>query len=689
MGNISQEQADEAKKIDTLAKVVKNKSQYKDIKAPHFVLEVYDQLKEQYGKDLTKLGFTVTTTLDVGLQADAEAAIAQGIAAVDRGGFNNAAIVSEDVETGQVVAMVGSRDFTYPGYGEKNIATSPRSPGSSFKPYDYAALMSASENWGAGSIFYDLKTDFGGNYRPENYDGREPGGISMRYALGGSRNIPAIKAMYAAGINYTHEVVKKLGVTDGITGCAGAPDCADILSTALGDGGQVRLDQHVHGYATLSRLGKNIPQTYVLKIENAKGKVIEEWKESEGEQGVDPQIAYIINDMLSDKNASYFRLDRGFTNRITNGFEGMDIPATMKTGTTNNFDNGWLMGSSTKYATGVWIGHHENKSATTRGFENLTAPIWGEFMRRAHEKLPAKPVAWVNPEGIKTVDHDSAYFALIKSKCTGAQLGNVCGYGQSDIYPSWYSPKKSGAGQKAIIDTVSNRLATECTPERAKKEITSGNIQPEIPSSDPNYTRWLSPIQARYGGVAGGAIPVEKDNVHNCGDTKPTASISGPSACDSYCEYTVSYTSGTHSVKTLNMKVNGQIVTSYDISPGGGAQTFSYVPTFGGSGTLVAEVVDSALYDGTDTKTVIFGQPPTLTLLGTTNQGGDYKLSWSPTVNNAGCFEILRNDSVFIPCDSGNDYVVNGPVPAGTKFVVKAKSTSGVEISRSNEVTKN
>src|SRR5688572_4075405 len=156
--------------------------------------------------------------------------------------------------------MVGSRDFNIPGYGQLNIATTPRSPGSSFKPYDYAALMKSSENWGAGSILYDLRTNFGGNYRPENYDGREPGGVSMRYALGGSRNIPAIKAMYTAGIEYTHQVAIDLGIKDGIINCAGAPKCEGILSTAIGDGGQVRLDQHVHGYASLSRLGKNIPQ---------------------------------------------------------------------------------------------------------------------------------------------------------------------------------------------------------------------------------------------------------------------------------------------------------------------------------------------------------------------------------------------------------------------------------------------
>ena len=188
------------------------------------------------------------------------------------GVFDNAAFVAEDVTNGQVVALVGSRDFNIPGYGKLNIATTPRSPGSTFKPYDYAALMASNENWGPGSFLYDLRTNFGGNYRYQDFDLREPGGMTMRYALGNSRNIPAIKAMYIAGIEATHEVAIKLGVKSGVTGCQGAPQCEGILSTAIGDGYQVRLDEHVHGFASFSRLGKNIPQTYILKVENKQGK---------------------------------------------------------------------------------------------------------------------------------------------------------------------------------------------------------------------------------------------------------------------------------------------------------------------------------------------------------------------------------------------------------------------------------
>ena len=349
----------------------------------------------------------------------------------------------------------------------------------------------------------------------------------MRYALGNSRNIPAIKAMYIAGIEATHEVAIKLGVKSGVTGCQGAPQCEGFLSTAIGDGGQVRLDEHVHGFASFSRLGKNIPQTYILKVENKQGKILQEWQLEDGEQGVDEQIAYLINDMLSDRNASYFRSSKGYRERVTNGFETMNIPAGIKTGTTNFADNGWMLGYTQKYSAGVWIGNHENKSSHRISYENATGPLWVEFLRRAHELLTEKPGVWTRPAGIKAASSvDAATFAAIKSKCTGAQVGNVCGYGQSDLFPSWYSPVSTSSAKKAVIDTISGKLATECTPELAKKEVTGGKIQPEIPATDPNYKNWLEPIVARFSGISGIAIPVDKDDRHLCSDAKPSTTIS-------------------------------------------------------------------------------------------------------------------------------------------------------------------
>lgn len=685
-GSITKQQAEEAKKIDTLTKVSKSKNQYKDIKAPHFVLEVYDQLKQMYGKEVTKYGYTVTTTIDMNLQKIAEESVTNGFECKNgrfgincQGTFDNAAFVAEDVATGQVVAMVGSRDFNIPGYGQLNIATTPRSPGSTFKPFDYAALMKSSEKWGAGSILYDLKTEFARNYAPNNYDFREPGGITMRYALGGSRNIPAIKAMYIAGIEQTHNVAKDLGITDGIINCAGAPNCEGILSTAIGDGGQVRLDQLTHGYATFSRLGKNKQQAYILKIEDNRGKVIKEWKDEEGKQAIDPQIAYIINDMLADRNASYFRIDKNYRNRVTNDFEKLDIPAAIKTGTTNNLDNGWMLGHTTKYAAGVWIGNHQNKSSNGRfDFTNATGPIWGEFMKRAHESLPEKPGYWTKPEGIKTVAMDKTLYSSLKAGCTSAQAGNICGWEQSDIYPSWYTQAdSSSSAQKATIDTVSNLLATDCTPEAAKKVITAGKIVPEISPSDPNYSKWLAPIASRYNSSGTGAIPTEKDNIHKCSDVLPKVSLSVPADCDNACNVTVSFSGGTHPVKTINIKSAGQIIQSFDISSGSSPLTYIY--TFGSesSAEITAEIIDNALYSSASSP-VTLNKGSADNFKVTVNKiSGSLKVTWSNQPPEATTFCVSLNGAVCNVVTNGGLIALPGGDSSGT-LELKAKNASNV-----------
>jgi penicillin-binding protein 1A len=700
-GTIKKEEAEAAKQVDTLAKVTKTASQYKDIKAPHFVLAVRDQLKERYGKDFNRLGLTVITSVDMNLQKMAEESVANGIANMDKNmtlfnqrtgqreaAFNNAALVVEDVSNGQVVAMVGSRDFNAPGYGQINIATTPRSPGSSFKPYDYAALMKYNESFGAGSIMYDLDTDFGGGYKPGDYDSRQPGGISMRYALGGSRNTPAIKAMYIAGIDNTHQLVKDLGIKSGITGCAGVPDCSGILSTAIGDGGQVRLDEHVNAYGTFSRLGETKEQTYILKINDAKGKTIYEWKDQPGTQAIDPQIAYIVSSMLSDRNASYFRIDKGYSNSITRGFEGMNIPAAMKTGTTNNWDNGWLLGYTGKYSAGVWIGHSENKSSCPDrlqagayknsqgrsgcqiGYENFTSPIWGEFMKRAHEALAEKPGDWKKPEGVKTVSHDSAFFATIKAGCTPAQLGNVCGFSQSDIYPSWYKAPASASGKKATIDIVSGKLATDCTPDGAKKEIVSGNIQPEIPTSDPNYQNWLKPISARYNS-AGGAIPTEKDDVHKCDDIKPTVTLSAVGS-----KVTATYSQGTHPLKTLNFRIGDQIVQSFDVSSNGST---SYTVSGTGDQQVTAQIVDAVLYDATSNPVTVAGTAP-LTLTQSSTNATRIFFSWT---GGTGDVDVIRKSNSSVLC--GDDDGTCDAAKAGLNgVIIYAQDENGV---KSPEIT--
>lgn len=586
-GYITQEQYDEAVKVDTIAKVVEKKGKYNNIKAPYFVLEAQKHLEQEYGAtNLRKAGFKVTTTVDLRLQGYAEEAIANGMARILREGGDNASIVAVESQTGKVLAMVGGRDFNYPVYGQINYATTPRSPGSTFKPYDYTALMTKSQDWGAGSVFYDVNTHFGGGFKPKDYDFREPGAMPMRSALAGSRNTPAIKSMYLAGIPYVHDVAKKMGLTSGVTGCytPGVEDCQEILSSAIGDGSQIRLDEHVNAFSTFSRMGKYKPITYYTKVEDSRQKVIYEWEDPAGEQAIDEQVAYTINDILSDGPARYIGLDNQV--RISG------VTTAVKTGTTNNLDNGWLMGYSTKITAGVWVGHHENNAM--RGFmERKTSPIWREFFKKAHQDLPGAGDEWTQPQGMKTVciNPTTGYTATRGGKC--------------DIFPSWYTPQYPDNSKTAVIDTVSNKLATECTPERAKSTITGGGLKAEIASSDPNYNNWMRPIRARYGGASGGSIPTEKDDIHTCNPADlPTVSLSKVKDLGggSY-EVTAAVIKGKYPLATLSFSMNGNILPggSFDLTASNSVK-FQFTQTSPGAYSITADVLDSVMYDANATK---------------------------------------------------------------------------------------
>ena len=592
-GFISREDADAAKKVDVLAKLSSSHSKYKDILAPHFVLEVQTQLEAKYGAyAVSKAGYKVTTTLDLKQQDIAERAVKDSMYKVDADGGDNAAMVSIDVATNQVLSMVGSRDFYYPQYGELNIAVTPRSPGSSFKPYDYASLMTQTKYWGAGSTLYDLNSDFGWGYRPKDYDFKEPGALSMRYALGGSRNTPAIKAMYMAGIQSTIDLAKKMGITHG-TSCE--PDCG--LSSAIGDGSEIRLDEHVSAFATFSRMGKAKPLTYILEIKDIRDKVIEKWQDTPGEQVLDPEVAYIINNMLSDDNARYMRW--------AYNFPGMNL--ALKTGTTNNADNGWLLMYSTKIAAGAWVGHHENKAMWCGRYgcmEGKTGAIVGQYMREANTVTPIANEVWQRPDGVKTVciDRVSGY---------ATNTGGEC-----DIFPSWYIPRYPDNSQKAIIDIISNKLATQCTPEAAKKEITGGGILSEVPSSDPLYNNWLQPIMARYGATVGGIIPTAPDDIHSCDSSDlPNISVVEPVSWDDTASAYAIYADVSHGkyplnhngrASNVNFKVNGTIITggSMSVSADGTVGPVYYEPENDEPFTITVEIIDSVLYSNSNTASV-------------------------------------------------------------------------------------
>ncbi len=596
-GMISAEERDEAKQTDTLAKVKEVQPKYEGITAPWFVLTAKEALEHEFGaQNVERGGWKVITTLDLNLQREAEKQVADGIHQVRRQGGDVAAFVAEDVETGQIVALVGGPDFTNSEYGQNNYARYRLPPGSSFKPYDYIAMMENTNNAGAGSVLYDIQSPIDGypctnKNRPQsggnclwNYDFRYPGPLTLRYALGGSRNVPAVKAMLTAGVDKTIETANKLmGDEEDGYKCFEDEELTVptqcYASSAIGDGAYLQLDEHVHGFASISRNGKVLPMTYILKIEDGDGDVIQEWEQTEGEQAVRPDSAYITADMLADPRASYFsRKPHDF-----NGGKG-NWDFSIKTGTTNDAKDGWMMGFSTKYAAGVWVGYHNRRVEMSGFMENMTLPIWEGWMRAVHTDL--EPIERPRPEGVKTLP------AYVVRNHVG--VGSIEPSPQTDLFPSWYEPVDSSR-QQQTIDIVSNKLATDCTPERARKTVNEGTANQFSADKFVDGNR--------------SANTTALDDIHRCEDIKPAVRLSMVNTGGNKYRLEADITQGTHPLSssqypgTVTFRVDGQEIQSRNIS-GPGLVSVNYTANFNGTKQVTVEVVDSVLYSATDSGNV-------------------------------------------------------------------------------------
>ncbi|HLD27627.1 MAG TPA: transglycosylase domain-containing protein, partial [Patescibacteria group bacterium] len=345
-GHITEEQAQTAKE-----EKLNFKNRVAGIEAPHFVFFVKELLSEKYGDTLIEQGgFKIISSLDYDLQKKAEIIIKeQAEKNLENFDAGNAALVAIDVKTGQILAMVGSKDFFDEEIdGQVNVATSPRQPGSSFKPIVYAAAFN--RGFVPESVIYDLETVFpvfDGNYTPHNYDLKEHGPVSLRTALAGSLNVPAVKMIYLAGIDNVLNLADQLDYTT-------LKDRSRFgLSLVLG-GGEVKLLEHANAYATFARDGKKMQYEAVLKLEDNEGKVLEEYKKPYMQTALEPDIARMINDILSDNNARSFIF--GASNYLTLG----DRPAAAKTGTTNDYHDAWTIGYTPQLAVGVWVGNSNN-----------------------------------------------------------------------------------------------------------------------------------------------------------------------------------------------------------------------------------------------------------------------------------------------------------------------------------------
>ncbi len=376
-GYISKEEKNEAKNYEIVFKGPET-----NIIAPHFVMYLKELLSEKYGeKTLEQGGLKIYSTIDIEKQKIAEEAIKNRVEEnASKYNANNAALVAIDPKNGQILAMVGSKDYFNQSIdGQVNVAIRPRQPGSSLKPLVYAALF-ARGGYNPETILYDVVTNFsasGQAYEPRNYNNQEYGPISIKKALAGSLNVPAVKTIYLAGINNVIALAKEAGYTT-----LNDPDRYG-LSLVLG-GGEIKLLEHVNAYSIFAREGEINPISGILKIEDNNGKVLEEYQERK-KNVLDPNVARMINSTLSNNE------NRSFIFGENNNLVLSGRISAAKTGTTNNFKDAWTIGYTPSLVAGVWVGNNNN-TEMNRGADGsvVAAPIWNEFMKKSLEGTPVE-----------------------------------------------------------------------------------------------------------------------------------------------------------------------------------------------------------------------------------------------------------------------------------------------------------
>lgn len=381
MGFITKEEAETAKNTKlTFAQIREN------IIAPHFVMYVKEKLERKFDKKIIEQGgLKVYTTLDLNIQRAAEEVIKNN-AERNLKNFNakNAALVAIDPKTGQILAMVGSIDyFNRENDGNVNVAIRERQPGSSFKPFVYAAAFK--KGYTPDTILSDVKTDFGSNYSPDDYDGKERGPVKMKEALAMSLNIPSVETLYLAGMNEVLDLARKTGFTT-----LNNP-ARYGLSLVLG-GGEIKLLDETAAYTVFAAEGIKYPLAEILKIEDKDGNTLEDNASFRGESVLDAEIARQINYILSDNSLRAPIFGTGSYLKLS------DREAAAKTGTTQDFRDAWQVGYTPSLVTGVWVGNNDNSKMTHAPGVSAAGPIWKEFMEKVLSGTPKED--FIKPEPV-------------------------------------------------------------------------------------------------------------------------------------------------------------------------------------------------------------------------------------------------------------------------------------------------
>ncbi|MDM8520952.1 transglycosylase domain-containing protein [Anaerolineales bacterium HSG6] len=444
-----------------------------DIIAPHFAVHVRKELDQMYEPELIyRGGLRVFSTIDLDFHLEVQKIAKEQIEQLleDEHNASNACVVSIRPRTGEILALVGSIDYwDEDNDGNVNVCTANpgRQPGSSFKPFSYLTLFSQGK-YNPATMVMDVRQSFPDNpnppYVPENYDRAYHGPVRLRNSLARSYNIPAVWVLHKAGVKNVINTAQRLGITTLNEDYYG-------LALTLG-GGEVKPIDIAYAYSVLANMGtmsgQSVPEVNrrpghrtldpvsILRVEDKEGEVIYQYTEPETEQVVDPALAYMMNDIMSDNNARAASF--GLHSDLKQGFE--DRPIAAKTGTTNNFRDNWTVGFTPQLATAVWVGNNDNEPMEDVTGLSGAAPIWNAVMQYYHEDKPVQE--WEQPQGIveRTVDGLSG---LLPTEHSNYQTGEIFLAGAEPT-------EKDNIHRMFQINRENGKLATTNTPPELIEE---------------------------------------------------------------------------------------------------------------------------------------------------------------------------------------------------------------------------
>ncbi|MFW5853524.1 MAG: transglycosylase domain-containing protein [Patescibacteria group bacterium] len=485
---INQEEYEEA----LVEEVEFNNITDQNIKAPHFVFYILNQIKKEMGEEIIENGgFNIITTLDWETQQLAETELKKYSQYSQNYNIGNAGLVAIDPRNGHILSMVGSFDyFDTENNGNFNIALAKRQPGSAFKPFIYATAFN--KGYTPETVVFDLETEFSTNcppecYSPKNFDGTFSGPINLRNALAQSKNIPSVKTFYLAGMADSITTAESMGITT-------LDNWKRYGLTLVLGGGEVTLLDMTGAFGVFANDGVKNETIGIIKITDNDGNIIKEWQ-ANSKKVLPANTSRLISDILSDNEARTPVFGANSNLNIS------DKNIAVKTGTTNNSRDVWIIGYTPSITVGLWAGNNDNTPTTGLSSSVALAPIWNSFMRSylSDKSTETFPEPEPTPENIKPI-----------------LKGNWLG------------------GETYLIDSISGKLANEHTPSDLTEEKTITKVRsilywvdknnplgpkPKNPENDPQFNLWNEPV-LKWASEQGlndedeSKIPTEYDNIH-------------------------------------------------------------------------------------------------------------------------------------------------------------------------------